>query len=373
VSEIPSAAIRAGQYLTFDASGNLITGSAVSGTVVSAAMIPLVQAVDAAAARAVIGAADATASPSNRMLLNGSFNVNQRGTTFTGADQYTSDRWYMFRQGSVGNKTGSVITGSIAGLSGSGFRLQRDAADTSTAALDLAQAMESVDSIQLQGRMVTLSFYAKCGANFSAAGNILSAIVGTGTGTDQSPPSVWTGVVNQATNFALTTSYQRFSCTVTCAANITQAKVVFEYTPVGTAGANDWFEVAGVQLERASSASLYQEIPFAEQISRCQRYYQRRGAGAAGVVDTTSQVGFAVAASPQMRGAPTVALIGTPAITVRTPGADVASAASALVASAVTQDGGFVLVNGWAASLVAAGRATVERLGANFVTFDAEL
>src|SRR5262249_10783280 len=55
---------------------------------------------------------------------------------------------------------------SIAGFSKS-LKFQRKAANTDTAAISLCQALETVDSVRMQGRQVTFSFWAKAGANYS--------------------------------------------------------------------------------------------------------------------------------------------------------------------------------------------------------------
>lgn len=59
------------------------------------------------------------------------------------------------------------------------------------------------------------------------------------------------------TGFNLTTTWQRFSFTASIPASATEIAVGFEWTPSGTAGANDWLEVTGVQLELGSVATQF--------------------------------------------------------------------------------------------------------------------
>jgi hypothetical protein len=63
----------------------------------------------------------------------------------------------------------------------------------------------------------------------------------------------------------------------TVPANSTQLAVRFVGTPTGTAGANDWVEVAGVQLELGSTATPFQRngANIQAELAACQRYYIR--------------------------------------------------------------------------------------------------
>lgn len=47
------------------------------------------------------------------------------------------------------------------------------------------------------------------------------------------------------------------------------------YAPTGTAGANDYFEVTGVQLEEGQSASEFEFIPVQQDRDRCERFYEK--------------------------------------------------------------------------------------------------
>jgi hypothetical protein len=215
-------------------------------------------------------------------VLNSAMNVWQRGTTFTdpASAYYTADRWQTVRYGAAAGGTYSrQATGDTTNLPFIQYcmRLQRTVSNTSTAELQLSQSFETINSIQYAGKTVSLSFYARKGANYSATSDALTVNLASGTGTDQNLLTVGlTGQTNVINSTAtLTTTWQRFTFSGTVGATATQVALYFKYTPTGTAGANDYFEMTGVQLEIASSASAYSPntSTYQAELAACQRYF----------------------------------------------------------------------------------------------------
>ena len=252
-------------------------------------------------------------------IINGGMDVWQRGTSFTPASTtkvYTTDRWLSFR-----TATGMTITRQATGDTTNlpfiqyNARIQRDSGNTSTATPYFIQAVETVNTIPLAGKTVTVSFYARRGANFSATSNLLKLQSFTGTGTDQDPTSfAYTGQVEAILQtFTLTTTWQRFSTTVTLGATVTEMDLVFSYNPTGTAGAADYYDLTGVQLEVGSTATPFSRAggTIQGELAACQRYYYRlTNAGAAGVYGlgyaySTTSVANLLTNPVQMRQTPT--------------------------------------------------------------------
>jgi hypothetical protein len=212
-------------------------------------------------------------------LLNAGAQVWQRGTSFSfssAARQYTADRW----EASLTNGNGTVArqaTGDTTNLPNIqyGIRVQRTAGQTATGGDFLAQNIESINSIPFSGKTVTVSYYARAGANFSGT---FSPWFGYGTGTDQ---NVFTGLTGQVTlnNTAvtLTTTWQRFSFTVAVPATATQLAFYFQHVASGTAGAADYFDVTGTQIDIGSVALPFRTYAGTIQgeLAACQRYYHR--------------------------------------------------------------------------------------------------
>jgi ribosomal protein L27 len=211
-------------------------------------------------------------------VINGGMDIWQRGTSFTGGlgNVYGADRW-LFNVTSA--RTYSRQTASLDGFQYS-LRIARNSGSTDTGTPIAVYSMESADSYRFAGKTVTLSFWAKAGANFSAASNAFAIQWFTGTGTDQNVYTAgYTGSTTVAnTTRTITTSWARYSITVTFASNVTETGFFLFYTPTGTAGANDWVEVTGVQMELGSVPTEFKRASggtIQGELAACQRYFNR--------------------------------------------------------------------------------------------------
>lgn len=220
-------------------------------------------------------------------VLNSSFNVTQRGTSFglTFNQIYTFDRWYGYCvPAGTYSRQATNDTTNLPNIQYCA-RVQRNNGNATTGVLSLSQSLETVNSIPFAGKTVTFSFYARRGANFSGTSNNIISALYTGTGTDQNFAS--SGYTGQATPIyaatTLTTTWQRFSYTTTLGATVTELGVIFEHSTTGTAGVSDYFEVTGVQLELGSVATPYRanQPTYAAELAACQRYYYRQNSTAA--------------------------------------------------------------------------------------------
>ena len=255
-----------------------------------------------------------TATPSaSNPVLNSAFQVWQRGTSSTATGYGSADRWYQAR-GAATASWSQVTTGLPTGLQ-YGIKVQRTAGQTSSDGISISQVFETVNSIPFAGKTVTLSFYAKAGANYSPTSSALAVRGYTGTGTDQAAGNFggWTGYAEPISGSAtLTTSYQRFSFTGTIASTATQFGMVFYLFGSGTAGADDSFSITGVQLDIGNVA-----LPFRTnggtiqgELAACQRYYQRISNtpgngyfGITGFAASTTNAQFAFPLATQLRSA----------------------------------------------------------------------
>lgn len=213
-------------------------------------------------------------------VINGAFDVWQRGTSFAAASNntFTADRW-------AGGGNGNALTISRQSTNDTTnlptiqycARVQRDSGNTNTFARVILQNVETANTYPFIGKTITLSFWARKGADYSSASDALDVRLTTGTGTDQNSFSSYTGASNIiSSNVTLTTTWQRFSLTGTVGSTALEMSPSFRYTPVGTAGAADYFEITGVQIDvgnvalpfRRSGGTLQGELALA------QRYYE---------------------------------------------------------------------------------------------------
>ena len=211
-------------------------------------------------------------------IINGAMGIWQRGTSFTNvvtpASGYTADRWSGNRGGNASNMNVYQQASTVANFQYM-MQVTRTAGDTSTQQINTCYTLEVKDSISLAGSPVTFSFYANCGANFSASASAMSITLFNATnGTDNTTPIAngtnWSYVGSTVT---LTTTMQKFTYTATLPANTTQVAIAVAYIPTGTAGANDWYQITGLQLEKGSTATSFDYRPYGTELSLCQRYY----------------------------------------------------------------------------------------------------
>ena len=218
-------------------------------------------------------------------IINGGFDIWQRGTSFaslSGNTLYTADRWLFKR---LDGTTGGTVSRQASTQTGFQYamRVQRNSGNTGTGGLYVYNTIETINSIPLAGKTITLSFYALKGANFSASN--LEVYVGYGTGTDQQMGS--TGFTGQATVLnttqVLTTTATRYTFTGTVPSTATEVGMYLGFSPTGTAGAADYFDVSGVQIEIGSTATTFSRAggTIQNELAACQRYFERYSADAA--------------------------------------------------------------------------------------------
>jgi len=256
-----------------------------------------------------------TAVTSNRnAIINGNMSTWQRGTSIatSAANVYLSDRWATSAAASA-STISRQSTNDTTNLPFIQYcmRFQRNSGQTSTTAYGIYQALETVNTIPFVGKTVTLSFYARAGANYSPTSSLLGVQLFAGTGTDQNPYSGgYTGqTIPINTTQAITTTWARYSQTVAIGATITEVASTFYMTPTGTAGTNDYFEITGVQLEVGSVATPFEFEDICTTLAKCQRYFQTTtDAVCAGLGSGTTEARFTLPLPVTLRASPTTTL-----------------------------------------------------------------
>ena len=271
--------ITAGGSNTFVANSTVVQ---LSGTTVAANSTTLAVGANVIVSTTAVSVNGNNISPYTGMknrIINGAMQIWQRSTSAamtTSASYVAVDRWGV-DQATSAAATLSQSTSVPTAIAQYSAKVQRNSSSTGTNNIVIAQALETVNSYDLAGQSVTLSFYAKAGANFSASSNTLYFNIFWGQGTDQSLASMrnngWTGITNSSSSVTLTTTWTLYTFTASCPAGTTQVGLQFYFSPSGTAGADDAFYITGVQLELGSVATPFERRLYGYELALCQRYY----------------------------------------------------------------------------------------------------
>lgn len=313
------------------------------------------------------------AVPGLNLLFNGGFQVWQRGTSIALAASttaYTSDRWLL----SVGANVASTVAQEAGALSGSYYcRVQRNSGQTGTAVMYFSQSLTRDMSIGAAGNKITVQFTALCGANFSPTGNFIDVYVYSGTGSTDIQG--WNGAFSGSTApisaaQAITTSATTYTFTSTNAvpSSATQLCVQFNWTPTGTAGANDWVEFTNVSLTISPAATNYQAVSYAEEMIRCQYFYQNV-TGFTGIANGSTSIAAVLTLSPLMRVIPTLGSTGN--LNIVNGVSSFTQSSQGLSNINLTNSGGLIQISNF--SGLSAGGTLIGTYSSAYITLSAEL
>jgi hypothetical protein len=270
---------------------------------------------------------DAAASPyvlKNR-LLNGSFNIAQRGTSFvSGAnndDTYNLDRWYVLSDGN----DAVDITQTTTVPTGAKYSIGLDV-ETVNKKFGIAQIIENVNCYDAIGGNVTLSFQAKVSAT-TKLDNVKCAIVAwSGTadtvtsdiisawGAEGTNPTLIANATyeNTPANLNVTTSWATYSVTANVDTASTTNIIVFIWSDVTDTTAGDFLYITNAQLEIGSTATPFERKLYNQELANCQRYYQKLNGSLAGYSDAGTAMANYYRFICEMRSAPTIAITTAP-------------------------------------------------------------
>lgn len=216
-------------------------------------------------------------STSPNYIINGAFDIWQRGDgPFTVTNGYTADRWQMFEGvGDVSVTKGAFTAGELEVVGFGGAKNYLKCQIVTTGDVRLIQNVENVET--LAGQTVTVSFWAK--SDSVVIENLfLIQVFGTGGSAD---------VVTTGPGFTVTSSWQRFTATLTLpsvAGKTIGANSALRVRIDPLNGNTGTLDIWGVQLEAGSVATPFRRnAPSLQaELAACQRYYQRVTAAVAG-------------------------------------------------------------------------------------------
>lgn len=223
------------------------------------------------------------------LIINGSFDINQRGFTSQTAQGYNFDRWFL-APGGDGTSTATPQTFTLGAAPVQGYESRNFvqiavSGQTSVNALTIyAQRIENVRT--LANRQVTVSFWAKATSGTPKVAIEFEQNFGTGG----SPSTAVTTYIN---NVTISTSWVRYVVTgiVPSISGKTIGTANDSYLSLNmwlSAGStfnartgsigiqNNTFQIWGVQVENNYQPTPFEQRPFGVELALCQRYYYRR-------------------------------------------------------------------------------------------------
>lgn len=201
-------------------------------------------------------------------LSNGAFSQWGNGTSFSnvsgsGAAAETANGWYLSQNNTAANAVSRQA--GLAARARYGLRVGRPNASASTDVIRLFATLPADEVFRLRGQSVTVSFTATAGANFSASGSTVTVIAATGTSAGEAGNSInsggWAGqsnIINTAQ--AITGTTTRYEFTGTVPSNAQSFGLQLKYTPSGTAGSADYYQIDDVQIEIGAEATAYAHL-----------------------------------------------------------------------------------------------------------------
>jgi len=214
------------------------------------------------------------------IIINGDFQVWQRGTSFTTPDVdsvYTADRWLCDMDtsssdsGTISRQAFTLGQTDVPAFPNNYFRYDCTTGLAGNATM-IRQRVEDVS--EWGGQTFTLSYYAKAD---SAITTRVQAITKYGDGS-ASPNNTALDV-----DITLSTSWQKFEHTFTTESstgkdiqNNSYLEIAFiELTSSGNG--SFVFDLANVKLELGTVATPFEKEPYGDVLAKCQRYYFRQG------------------------------------------------------------------------------------------------
>lgn len=232
-------------------------------------------------------------------LINGNFDVWQRGTTQTTTGYGSADRWKV-----DGISNATISQGAASAPYGKYYLLITPSSATNS--LTIAQTLEDFNLRPLVGSQATFSFQANCG---SGTQTVTAYIQKSTTANDSTGGGGgWSTIVSQA--FSVTNTVQTFSITGLIPNDGTANGLRVAFSTSNTAngvGIGIW----RAQLEAGSYVSTFDYRNIGIEDVLCKRYYQPIYGFSAGYVSAVSQTVGAQVSFLAMRATPASGTVNT--------------------------------------------------------------
>jgi len=252
-------------------------------------------------------------------IINGNFDIWQRGTSQTSSGYGSADRWRCGNSGSTKTASRQTFALGQTDVPNNPKYFMRHVVTSSAGASSFTSMQQYIEGVEtLSGKTATVSFWAKADASKNIAVEFYQ-----GFGTGGSPSAAVSGIDSQLV--ALTTSWTKYTITVDIPSVAGKT--------LGTDG-NDWvgvffwfdagsdfdarsanlgqqsgtFDIAQVQLEEGTAATPFEQRPISMELNMCQRYCIRFNDNSMGIAQGSLSLRQEATPLPtSMRVAPTLA------------------------------------------------------------------
>lgn len=207
-------------------------------------------------------------------IINGGFDIWQRGTSFSGntGQRFVADRFYTASASGLTSVVASRQTGNQARYC---LRFGREDSTSGLGFTWATQNLEWANIIGLLGQQCMISFRARKGSGLSGTASVSVRQTSAENPGMSSGGGFATGdTVLLSQNLSLTTSWQTFSYQFTPTTAAKTLAVVFGWTPTGTA-TNDYIEIELLQIEPGAVATAFEHRSVGAELLLCQRYFER--------------------------------------------------------------------------------------------------
>jgi len=224
---------------------------------------------------------DLVGSGRRNLLINGGFDVWQRGTTFTtpSAHYYAADRWQIYRaSSSLTTTTRESFNVGQSEVPGNPRHFMRvsNVPDADGTWLEIAQHIEDVT--QFSDKWVTLSFWMRANKPQEAQEDYWTFQYNFGSG--GSPSSDYQAAMTP--KFDIYTEWRYYEFPVYLADiqgktigndGVHTSSLKVQLLRQSAVAADTYYDIANVQLELGRGATPFENRSYGEELALCQRYY----------------------------------------------------------------------------------------------------
>jgi hypothetical protein len=219
-------------------------------------------------------------------IINGDFEIWQRGTSTTSGNEYLADRWRYGKVGGTYQASQQSFALGQTDVPDNPELYSRVSCSLDVAAGNLTSLEQRIEDVKtFSGEEVTLTFYAKADASKNIATEFVQAF-----GSGGSPSAVVSG--SGVTTHALTTSWQKFTVTTTIPSVSGKtlgtdngdylgirfwfdAGTNFDSVTNSLGNQTGIFDISHVQLEKGNVATDFEKRHIGQELTMCQRYYEK--------------------------------------------------------------------------------------------------